>query len=101
MQDVSCKLLSNTLVTDKIGVQREEKKEQKIPIIKVEDIYASEFYQANEQGYKPNLRLRISIFNYNGEKELIYMDTIYSIIRIQNPVSDEIVLVCERKLKNV
>lgn len=101
MQDVSCKLLSTTLVTDKIGVQREEKREQEIPIIKVEDIFASEFYQANQQGHKPNLRLRISALNYRGEKELIYMNTIYSIIRVQNSTTDEIILVCERKIKNV
>lgn len=101
MRDVSCKLLSTTLKTDSIGVQKEVKTEVEVPITKVEEVYASEFYEANEQGFKPTLRLRISSLNYNNEKELIYMGTTYSIIRPSEPYADEVVLVCERKVKNV
>lgn len=101
MRDVSCKLLSSTLKTDDIGVQKEVVTEVEIPIIKVEEVYANEFYEANEQGFKPTLRLRISALNYNNESELVYMGTNYSIIRPSEPYADEIVLVCERKVKNV
>lgn len=101
MRDISCKLLSTQIVEDSIGVQQEKSVEIDIPIIKVEDIYANEFYSANEQGFKPSLRLRISSLNYNNEQELIYMGTKYSIIRVQEPLADEIILVCERKIKNV
>lgn len=101
MRDVSCKLLSTTLTTNSIGVQTETKVEIEIPIIKVEDIYANEFYEANEQGFKPSLRLRISLLNYNGQQELSYMNTIYTIIRTQETTADELILVCERKVKNV
>lgn len=101
MRDVSCKLLSTTLKTDSIGIQREETIKTEIPIIKVEDIYANEFYKANEQGYKPNLRLRISSLNYDNQAELIYMNNIYTIIRTQEITVDELILVCERKVKNV
>ena len=102
MRDVSCKLLSTTLITNSIGVQKKEEiSETEIPIIKVEEVYANEFYEANEQGYKPTLRLRISALNYNNEKELIYMGIIYSIIRATESYADEIVLICERKVKNV
>lgn len=101
MRDVSCKLLSTTLTTNSIGVQTETKIEIEIPIIKVEDVYANEYYQANQQGFKPSLRLRISALNYNDEEELIYMGKTYSIIRIQEPTADEVVLICERKIKNV
>ena len=102
MRDVSCKLLSTTLKTDSIGVQREVIIESPpIPIIKIEDVYKDEFYEANEQGFKPNLRLKISALNYNNEEELIYMGTTYSIIRASDPYADEVVLVCERKVKNV
>ena len=101
MRDVSCKLLSTTLITDEIGVQKEEQKETEIPLIAVEDVYANEYYEANQQGYKPSLRLRISTLNYNNEKELIYMNTIYTIIRTQEITADEMVLICERKIKNV
>lgn len=101
MRDISCKLLSTTIQEDSIGVQKEVVTEAEIPIIKVEEIYANEFYEANEQGFKPTLRLRISSLNYNNEEELIYMGVIYSIIRATEPYADETVLVCERKVKNV
>lgn len=101
MRDVSCKLLSTKIQEDSIGVQKEVVTEVEIPIIKVEEIYANEFYEANEQGFKPTLRLRISALNYNNEKELIYMGITYSIIRATEPCADEVVLVCERKVKNV
>lgn len=101
MRDVSCKLLSTQITTDSIGVEKEETKKTVIPIIKVEDVRANEFYQGNERGYKPTLRLRISALNYSNQEELIYMDTIYSIIRVQEITADELILVCERKIKNV
>lgn len=102
MRDVSCKLISATYKSNDIGVQNPtETKKIEIPIIKVEDVYASEYYEANQQGYKPTLRLRISALNYNNEEELIYMGTTYSIIRASEPYADEIVLICERKVKNV
>ena len=101
MRDVSCKLISTTLQTDSIGVQKEVQTEIEVPIIKVEEVYANEFYEANEQGFKPTLRLRISALNYNNEKELVYMGTTYSVIRPSEPYADEVVLVCERKVKNV
>lgn len=101
MRDVSCKLLSTTITTDSIGVQKEQITEVEIPIIKVEDVYAKEFYEANEQGYKPSLRLRISNLNYENQPELIYINTTYTIIRTQEITADELILVCERKVKNV
>lgn len=101
MRDVSCKLLSTQLITDSIGVEKEIQTQIECPIIKIEDVYANEFYEAHEQGFKPTLRIRISTLNYNNESELIYMNTTYSIIRTQEPVADEIILICERKVKNV
>lgn len=100
MYDVSCYLLSTTYEQDAIGNEVEIVNKKLIPIIKIEDIYSTEYYEANQQGYKPNLRLRISTLNYDDEEELEYMNKIYSIIRVQAMV-DETVLVCERKIKNV
>ena len=72
-----------------------------ITVWEIEDIYANEYYQANQNGYKPTLRLVISSLNYNNEQELIYMDVKYTIIRIQKKNLDELILVCERKINNV
>ena len=101
MRDVSCKLLKITTESNKIGVEEESVAEKEVPIIKVEEIYANEFYEANEQGYKPSLRLRLSALNYDNEQELIYMNIRYSIIRVSEPYPDEVILVCERKVRNV
>lgn len=101
MRDVSCKLISTTLQTDSIGVSKEVKSEVEIPIIKIEDVYANEYYEANQAGYQPTLRMRISALNYNGEEELIYMGINYTIIRTQEITADELILVCERKIKDV
>ena len=101
MRDIACTLLSTTIEQDDIGNEIEAVKKRLIPIIKVEDVYANEYYQANQQGFKPSLRLRISALNYKDEEELIYMKKVYSVIRVQEPNADEVVLICERKIKNV
>ena len=101
MRDIACTLLSTTIGQDEIGNEIETVKKRLIRIIKVEDVFAKEFYQANQQGFKPSLRLRISTLNYNDEEELIYMNKVYSVIRVQELTADEVVLICERKIKNV
>lgn len=102
MRDVSCKLLSTNYEKDKKGVFKPNGTiEREIPIIKTEDIYAKEYYEASQLGYKPTLRIRISALNYNNETEVIYMGTTYTIVRISEPYADEVVLICERKIKNV
>ena len=100
MRAVQCTLLSTSITQDNIGNDIEVVYEKVIPIIKVEDIYANEFYQASQQGLKPSLRLRISALNYSDEQELIYMNKNYTIIRTQEPTADEVILVCERKISN-
>ncbi len=102
MRDVGCKLLHIKHKQDEKGVSLPDGTiTREIPIIDEESIYSNEFYQANEQGYKPTLRLIISILNYKGEKELIYMGTTYTVIRTQKKNEDELILICERKVKNV
>lgn len=94
-------LVSTSYNQDSIGQEIEVTTTKEIPIIKIEDIYSTEFYEANNQGYKPELRVRISALNYNNEQELIYGNITYNVIRTQTPNIDEVVLICERKLKNV
>lgn len=101
MRDIACTLLSTTTKQDEIGNEKETVIKRIIPIIKVEDVYSNEYYQANQSGFKPRLRLRISALNYKDEEELIYMKKVYSVIRTQEPTADEIILICERKIKNV
>ena len=102
MRDVSCKLIKPNFMQNEIGTEiPQEPIKTEIPIIKVEDIYSNEYYEANQAGYQPTLRLRISTLNYNNEQELEYMGINYTIIRTQEVTADELILVCERKIKNV
>ena len=57
--------------------------------------------EANEQGLRPDLRIVISSLSYNDEKEIEYDNERYSIIRTQIKNLDEVILICERKLKDV
>lgn len=97
----SVTLRKRDIVSDSIGVQREQITEIEVPLIRVEDVYSNEFYEAEAQGHKPELRIRTSALNYNNEPELDYMGVTYSVIRAQNTTVDEVVLVCERKIGNV
>lgn len=101
MHDVECILLSKEIIQDEIGVEKEITKETPVLIIKNEEIYAKEYYVANQSGYKPTLRLKISALNYEGQSELKYMGITYTIIRATEPYADEVTLICERKIKNV
>lgn len=101
MHDVECILLSKEIIQDEIGVEKEITKETPVLIIKNEEIYAKEYYVANQSGYKPTLRLKISALNYEGQQELKYMGITYTIIRVTEPYADEVTLICERKIKNV
>lgn len=98
MIDVSCKLVTQKYITDNVGNQILEDNLIEIPIIEVEDVYQSEFYNAAQQGLKPTLRLRISDLNYNDEEELEYMGKRYVIIRVDRIDNENIALICERKV---
>lgn len=100
MINTECKLRTLLHESDGIGVDNETIQEVVVPITRVEKVYASEFYRANEQGLRPVLRIVINALNYNNETELEYNGVVYTIIRIDDNI-EELALVCERKLKNV
>ncbi len=97
MKDLTTKLITKQYTIDAIGNQKLQENYTEIPIIDIEDVYQSEFYNAAQQGLKPTLRLRISDLNYNDEPELEYMNNRYSIIRVDLVNNEEIALVCERR----
>ncbi len=101
MYQTACKLRLVENQFNSYGMRIEDKvTETEIPILRIEQVRAKEFYTANEQGYRPSLRLRISNLNYNNEQELEYNGTIYTIIRTEDYLND-MILICERKIKNL
>ena len=101
MYETSCKLIKKKIEKNEIGVEKSTKKEIEIPIIKIENVYAKEYYEANQAGFQPTLRIKVSALNYNNEEEAIYKGTTYTIIRNDEANPDEITLICERKINNV
>lgn len=101
MIDLSCFLIKSEIISNDIGVQNNIENRREVPIIRHEDIYSKEFYNARQQGFKPSLRIVISESSYNDELELEYCGKRYTIIRTQQKDLDEIILVCERKINNV
>ena len=100
MIDIQCILVSNKIEKDNIGNELEQKIKKTIPIIKIEKIYSSEFYQAHQNGFKPNLKIKISALNYDDERIVEYMGNEYDIVRVENEYADEISLICEKRIKN-
>mgnify|MGYP006062176233 FL=1 len=98
MIDLTCKLITQSYVIDEVGNQILQDKFVEIPIIEVQDIYQSEFYNASQQGLKPTLRLLISDLNYNDEEELEYMKKRYAIIRVDKADNESIALICEKRV---
>ncbi len=100
MIDLECDLITSEVIYDDIGNETIEKIYTKCPIIKIEDVFSDEFYNASQLGLKPSLKLRISALKYDNQKQLKYMNNEYEIIRVDTPSYDEVSLVCERKVGN-
>ena len=98
MQDWTIKLITQQYVIDEIGNQRLQNNYTEVPIIEIQDVYQSEFYNASQQGLKPTLRVMISNLNYNDEEDLIYMGKQYTIIRVDRVDNENIALVCEKRV---
>lgn len=62
-----------------------------------------EFYQAQSTGFKPEMNLKVSSWDYSNEEYVRYEDEDYTIIKTyqirDNP--DEILLTCARGIRNV
>lgn len=100
MIDLSVKLINIAITKDAIGNEIETKTYTEVSIIKHEEVFSNEFYEASVVGLKPTLRVKISSLNYSGQKKLEYMNQLYEIIRTDTTDIDEISLICERKLGN-
>lgn len=98
MHECTCWLVTQGYDFDSIGNHILQDNMTEIPIIEVQDVHSSEFYNASQQGLKPTLRLLISNLNYNDEQELIYMGKRYSIIRVDKVDEENIALICEKRV---
>lgn len=61
---------------------------------KKKSITQNEFYQAQAQGFKPELKFEINLFEYNDNKKIKYKDRIYKILRTYEISSEKMEIVC-------
>ena len=68
-----------------------------------QSISYKEFYQAQATGFKPEMNLKVSTWDYSNEEYIRYENEDYTIIKTyqirDNP--DEILLTCARGIRNV
>lgn len=98
MRAVELTLLSYTFEKDEIGQEVKVVNKNIVPIIKQTSVLLEEYYEANQQGIRPEVRLVISALSYNQETEFEYMGEKYSVIRTNTPNVDEIALVGSKKV---
>ena len=66
---------------------------------KTQSIRTNEFYSAVEVGLTPSIEFVIKRLNYNGENEIEWNNTRYSVIRTLDPKNKfDIVLICAKKI---
>ena len=88
-------LTTKTSDKNKVGDQI-TKEERKMRFAKLKSIGQSEFYQAQAQGLKPELKLVLpDILDYEGQEEVIYNNFRYKVLRTFKPDNtNEIEIVC-------
>lgn len=96
MQDVIT-LRKTEITVDEYGVPQNEVTETDV-YARVESVSASEFFDAGQNGLKPEYRFTVSAWEYGDEEELSYNGRLYSIYRTYRRSLDLIELYAERKV---
>ena len=88
-------LLTTQNVTNEVGDQI-EKQEKTMRFAKLKSIGQSEFYQAQAQGLKPELKFVLAdYFDYEGQEEVIHKNFRYKVLRtFKAEDKNEIEIVC-------
>ena len=63
-------------------------------------VYAAEFYNAAQAGFKPSLTLEMTTrADYSGQKELTFHGVDYDVVRVDwTAQRDKIALICEERV---
>lgn len=92
--DYEATLIGYEVGQDDIGNSTSEKVET-IILCKKRSIRQSEFYAAAQSGLKPELTLVVRPYEYNNQKEIVFEEVSYRIIRTFEIDSEELELICE------
>ena len=104
MYDEVIYLLTTQNVTNEVGDQIEQQ-EKTMRFAKLKSIGQTEFYQAQANGLKPELKFVLADFlEYEGQEEVIYNNFRYKVLRTFKPEDKneiEIVCYCGVRLEDV
>ena len=95
MTDV-VQLIKQTVTTNTYGIEEMTETERTV-FCKVESISQTEFYQAANTEFNPELRFTVFFGDYEGESLLAFNDGRYSIYRTYR-AGDDLELYAERKV---
>ncbi len=87
-------LLATQSKVNEVGDQI-EKQEKAMRFAKIKSIGQSEFYQAQAQGLKPEIKFILPDYlDYNNQEELIYNNFRYKVLRTFRTDKNELEIVC-------
>ena len=87
-------LLATQSEVNEVGDQI-EKQEKAMRFAKIKSIGQSEFYQAQAQGLKPEIKFILPDYlDYNNQEELIYNNFRYKVLRTYRTDKNELEIVC-------
>lgn len=80
MRDDIINLVSTTMIEDSIGNQTDIETSKEV-FCTIESISQSEYFQASQNGLKPQLKITMCEFDYSGETIAEYDEKKYAIYR--------------------
>ena len=96
--DGTATLIQTTYTADSIGVSTPVESLREV-FVSADSIYGSEYHKAAQTGLKPQLRLKTSMCDYNGEEEVEYLGKRYHIYRhYLNQEEEQIELYLEERV---
>ena len=95
--DIIVYLVTKQKGTDEIGQEIDLGATESEVFATKHSIGQTEFYSAAQAGLEPDFKLRVSVFDYNGEKIVKVGDVLYKIYRtFEIETSEKIELYCTR-----
>ena len=91
-RDGEIMLVFPTMQADEYGIPQQTGEETRTVMARVKSITASEFFEAGRNGFKPEFRFDMFLYDYDGQKELEYKGVRYTVYRTFMGKSDTVEL---------
>lgn len=92
-------LISETIIEDELGNQRPTETRKDV-LCRVQSVGRNEFYNAANNGMKPELVFVIHGYEYENESSVEYEGIKYKVIRTYSTGFEELELTCEKVIGN-